>query len=262
MNLLNVVYEDERLLALNKPAGLPCHPTKRGPLSSLAGRLRLRFGEGVPLHFINRLDRETSGLTLLAKDREAARELRSLWAARKAEKEYLALVHGKPKKPEGLIDVPIGPDESSPVAVKDKVRPDGAAALTRYRLLRLISRAEGDFALLAVRPVTGRKHQIRIHLAHIGCPVAGDKLYGADPEAYLAFVQGRLTAAQRRRLILPNHALHAWKLAFLFQGARFLLTCPPERPFLDFLRGQPIQTRAEEFLPLPPKEAGGLSGGR
>ncbi len=232
--LLRIVTEDAHLLVLNKPAGLVCHPTKADAWSSLIGRVRLHLGEDAPAHMINRLDRETSGLVLVAKTDEFARALRKLWESREVVKEYQAIVHGWPPEDHGLIDAPLGKDETSRVAIKDCVRPDGAASVTEFEVERRIERAGGKFACLRVLPRTGRKHQIRIHLAHVGHPIVGDKLYGHDEDCYLALVEGRLTHEQRARLILPHHALHAGRLRFVLGGREFEFHAAPEDAFGGF----------------------------
>ncbi len=208
--LFPIVFEDDRLLVVNKPAGLVCHPTKGDEYSSLVGRLRLYFGRSA--HLINRLDRETSGLVLVAKTQELAGELGKLWQLRSVEKTYLAIVHGHVQEAEGVIEARLGKDLSAAVAIKDCVRFDGAEALTRYLVSRRFTREKGEFSLLEVKPETGRKHQIRIHLAHIGHSIVGDKLYGGDEMLYLDFINERLTPGQRLRLMLPNHALHAFRI--------------------------------------------------
>lgn len=233
--LFEIIHEDRELLIINKPAGLVCHPTKWGEYSSLISRVRLHLGPGSQPHLVNRLDRETSGVTIVAKDLGVARELRRLWESRQVEKDYLAIVHWYPREAHGIIDAPLGKDEQSRVAIKDCVRADGAAARTEYWVQRQFTRDRSPFALLLVRPLTGRKHQIRIHLAHVGHPIVGDKLYGGDEDLYLALVEDRLTPEQRRRLILPHHALHAREVRFAWRGTERVVHAEPERGFVEWL---------------------------
>ena len=148
--LFEIIHEDDGLLAINKPAGLVCHPTKGDVYSSLISRARLHLGAGAEPQMINRLDRETSGVVLVAKDPTTARSWRRRWESRDVEKLYLAIVHGHLEEESGRIDAPLGKDERSAVVIKDAVRPDGAAAETEFRVLRRFARAEGDFTLLEV----------------------------------------------------------------------------------------------------------------
>lgn len=242
--LLNLVHEDADLLVINKPAGLVCHPSKAGPMSSLIGRLRLYLGDGARPHLVNRLDRETSGITLAAKSDDAARELRRLWEGREVEKEYLAVVHGDVGVDHGIIEAPLGRDEASRVAIKDCVRADGLPSRTEYvrerSFLRHIQGSEMEaraFSLLRILPRTGRKHQIRIHLASLGHPIVGDKIYGGDEDLYLSLVEGRLNEDQKRTLILPCHALHARALRFHWRGRPLEFVCEPEPWFREFCFG-------------------------
>src|SRR5579862_3854880 len=223
--LLKIIHEDAELLVINKPAGLVCHPTKNGPLSSLIGRVRLHLGANSRPHLVNRLDRETSGMILAAKTDPVARELRRLWESREVEKEYLAIVHGHVGESHGMIDAPLGKDDASRVAIKDCVRADGMPSQTEFFVEQRFSKVvvgagktASAFSLLRVRPGTGRKHLIRIHLAHCGHPIVGDKIYGGDEDLYLSLVEGRLDEQQKRLLILPYQALHARTVRFDWRG--------------------------------------------
>ena len=237
--MFEVIHEDADLLAVHKPAGLVCHPTKGDEFSSLISRARLYLKIQQP-YLIHRLDRETSGVVLFAKNPGAARELGKIWETRSVQKEYLAIVHGHVPAEHGTIDAPLGKDESSQVAIKDCVRPDGASAQTEFQVIKHFSRLSNSqllassFSLLRLAPRTGRKHQIRIHLAHIGHPIVGDKLYGGDEDLYLALVEDRLTPIQQERLILSHHALHAATLKFNWNGRIFCFETPPEANFCDF----------------------------
>ncbi|MDB6066778.1 MAG: Pseudouridine synthase [Pedosphaera sp.] len=232
--LFQTLHEDADLLVINKPAGLVCHPTKGDVYSSLISRIRLHLGPDSHPHLVNRLDRETSGVVMVAKNDLAARDLRRIWETRLVQKEYLAIVHRHIAASEGTIEAPLGKDVQSQVAIKDCVRPDGAAARTDYLVEHRYTRPEGHFTLVRVMPHTGRKHQIRIHLAHLGHPIVGDKLYGGDEDLYLALVQDRLTPDQRRRLILPHHALHARQVSFQWRAQAITFHSHPEPWFTEF----------------------------
>jgi 23S rRNA pseudouridine1911/1915/1917 synthase len=232
--LFAIIHEDADLLVINKPADLVCHPSKHGELSSLIGRVRLYLASQAHPQLVNRLDRETSGVTLVAKTVEAARQLRRLWELHQVQKEYLAIVHGHVGKDTGLIEEPLGKDVASRVAIKDCVREDGAPSQTEFCVERRFLHSQGRFSLLRVRPRTGRKHQIRIHLAHLGHPIVGDKIYGADEDAYLALVEKRLTAEQRRALIFDNHALHARAVRLDWRGSPTQFCCEPQPWFRNF----------------------------
>ncbi len=246
--MLAIIHEDNELLVVNKPAGLVCHPTKGDAYSSLISRVRLYLGADFHPQLINRLDRETSGVTLVAKTDEAARRVRRLWENREVEKEYLAIVHGTMREAHGLIELPLGKDEQSRVAIKDCVRYDGIPAKTEYWVERRFEKCVGEhrlarddlpaaqlFTLVRLLAHTGRKHQIRIHLAHLGHPIVGDKLYGGDEDLYLALVENRLTAEQWRRLILPQQALHASEVRFNWQGKERVYRAEPEPWFKQFV---------------------------
>ena len=231
--LFDVIAEDDELVVINKPAGLVCHPTKGDVYSSLISRVRLHLGGEETPHMFNPLDRETSGIVIVAKTADTNVRMRTLWESRGVQKEYLAIVHGE-LRGSRTIDAPIGPDPESQVVIKDKVRPDGASAVTQVFPLRFFERGGNVFSLLRVVLMTGRKHQIRIHLGHVGHPIVGDKLYGADEKLYLAFVKRELTAEQSAQLITENHCLHAAHVSFELFGVTRNYYCAPERWFLDF----------------------------
>ena len=256
--LFEIINEDDDLLVINKPAGLVCHPTKGDEYSSLISRARIYLKDSATPHLVHRLDRETSGVVLLAKNSQVARELGKIWETRTVTKEYLAIVHGHVREDHGLIDAPLGRDEVSRVAIKDCVRPDGAPAQTEFRVEKRFShliaptsigagqgynesapptlnpQLSTRYSLLRLLPRTGRKHQIRIHLAHLGHPIVGDKIYAGDEDLYLALVENRLTDEQRTRLILPNHALHAACLQFERGGQTWRFMASPEPGFDGF----------------------------
>jgi 23S rRNA pseudouridine1911/1915/1917 synthase len=161
--------------------------------------------------------------------------LGKLWENGGMEKEYLAIVHGHFSQKSGIINAPLGRDVSSPVAIKDCVRADGLPSETCYTLRRSLLHHKQPFSLVALQPRTGRKHQIRIHLAHAGHAVVGDKIYGGDERIYLDFVAGCLSPSQKERLILPHHALHAASLRFFWHDRQWEFQAQPEPWFVQFL---------------------------
>jgi 23S rRNA pseudouridine1911/1915/1917 synthase len=237
--LLSILHEQGEFLAVNKPAGLVCHPTKGSEYSSLIGRARLYLNQpGQPPiqpRLVNRLDRETSGVVLLAKTVAATAELGRIWEDRGVTKEYLAIVHGHLQPETGVINAPLGRDVSSAVAIKDCVRADGVPARTEFRVERPFWRNDRPFSLVRLWPQTGRKHQLRIHLSHLGHPVVGDKIYGGDERLYLQFVTGQLQPEQAQALLLPYQALHAAALRFSWRGQAWAFQAEPEDWFQQFV---------------------------
>lgn len=202
---LRVVDEGEDYLVVDKPADLMCHPTVGDEFSSLISRLRLYLGEAIRPHFVNRLDRETSGLVLVSKGNHKH------WCRvfEAAEKTYWAVVHGWPEADEGLIDAPLGPLRGSLVMIKQAVVPEGKPAVTGWRV---VQRLPGNLSLLEARPLTGRMHQIRVHLSYLGHSVVGDKIYGSDESFFVEALDHGWTERLERQLGVRRHLLSAVRL--------------------------------------------------
>ena len=206
-----VLYEDEAVLVIDKPAGLPMHTTAKFWRNTLVAVLRERY-PGQHTEICHRIDRETSGVMLIARSSAAAALLKGAFARRRISKRYLALCKGAPPD-EGVIDQPIKLLDT-PTHLMMGPAPDGLAAVTRYRVVRRFA----DHALCEAAPETGRQHQIRVHFALIGHPLVGDKLYGAGEEYFMrACDEGAagLSAELMARFDgLARHALHAASLTF------------------------------------------------
>ncbi len=212
-----IVHEDDDVLAVNKPPWLVCHPSKHGPWSSLVGAVKAHTGED-RLHLVSRLDRETSGLVLLARHKAAARTFQMALQHRRVRKRYLAILEGECGQ-SGTVDLPLGRDAKSPVAVKQTWGSGRGfqEARTRFEPVQ----TGGGFTLARVEPETGRKHQIRAHAQVLGHPVAGDKLYGPDPLLYLEFIESGWTERHQQMLSMRRQALHCETLEFdLASGPR------------------------------------------
>ena len=176
-NPIDVVYEDEDLILLNKPGDVVVHPSYAHHLDSLSNALAgyyKRTGQNHVIRTIGRLDRETSGLLIFAKNRHAAAILSNQKGNMSRRKEYLALVSGVMEQEQGTIDAPIGQEEG--VRMIRKVMENGKEAITHYKLIRQFK----DYALIRLHLDTGRTHQIRVHMSYIGHPLLGDNLYGKE----------------------------------------------------------------------------------
>ncbi len=239
------LYLDEALLVLDKPAGLPIHPTARYHHGTLVTLVRSRYGfQADPAH---RLDRETSGIIVMGRTTDACRALMRSFQGGEVEKEYLAICEGSPTQDTFAVDAPIA-EGSALIRIAVRIDPvEGRPSRTRFEVLRRFTREGEPFALLRCFPETGRQHQIRVHLREAGFPIVGDKIYGPDEGYFDRFSKHCLEPEAWRRLRLTRHALHA---------ASLRLPHPTTRAPLRFEARLPEDLRA--FLEQEPAEAGSL----
>ena len=230
----NVVDETDDYAVVDKPPFLLVHPTKPNGARTLWQGLRELFAfeiaNGGQISIVNRLDRETSGLVLVAKTAVAARRFGLLMQRQELKKEYLAIVWGWPEWQRYVVDAPLGRQgkyQESAIWLKQTIHPGGAPAQTEFDVERRFTRGaplpqratcgralrDEKFSLIRAMPLTGRTHQIRVHLASLGHPIVGDKIYGPDEQLYLRFIEKGWTPELEERLLLSRHALHSAKLA-------------------------------------------------
>jgi 23S rRNA pseudouridine1911/1915/1917 synthase len=226
---ITILGETSDLIVVDKPPFLLVHPSKPGGPVTLWDRLRellaYEIASGGQVSLINRLDRETSGIVLVAKHLAAARACAMAMERGEIGKEYLAIVVGWPVVDSWSVDEPllrIGEVQYSKIWLKRGVHPSGDQSLTDFRVeQRLNHPVHGKVALVRCWPRTGRTHQIRVHLAFSGTPVVGDKIYGASEECYLEFIETGWTPSLEKRLWLPRHALHSSVLDLQFEGVAY-----------------------------------------
>ena len=216
----NIVYEDDDLLVLNKPAGVAMHPkADDASAPSLAAMLTGYLGEGSVPHFVSRLDKGTSGLLIAAKSGYVHDRLRRALHSDNLRREYRAVAVGRVTPDHGVIDAPIGRADGS--IIRRCVRADGLPSLTEYETLQTSER----FTLLRLRPQTGRTHQLRVHMAHLGYPLAGDWLYGTEDKNLIA-----------------RPALHSYELWFTqpITGQEFHFTATIPQDMQRLLASDPL----------------------
>ncbi|MBN1332515.1 MAG: RluA family pseudouridine synthase [Synergistales bacterium] len=220
----NVVYEDSDILVINKPAGVVVHPAPGNWHGTLVHGLLYRFPDigifnnVIRPGIVHRLDAQTSGLMVIARNNRAMEDLQMKFKNREIRKEYIALVKGKPSSPSGTLDLPIGRNARN--RMKMSVRPGGKPSMTEYRVIW----SRENSSLVQCTLLTGRTHQIRVHMKHIGCPLVGDTLYGPKKTSERS---------------LNRIFLHSWKLEFNHpvKGESLSFTQPLPEELILFLRG-------------------------
>ncbi|WP_018968964.1 RluA family pseudouridine synthase [Rubritalea marina] len=228
-----VVDESDDWIVVDKAAPLIVHPTnnKREAtlLCGLQELLVYELANGAALSLMNRLDRETSGLVLVAKNKSAARQFGRAMERRQIHKEYEALVFGWPEWDDFTVEEPIlrkGEVMESPIWLKQSVHPAGKACRTEFQVFeRRIVHGE-KVSWLHVLPHTGRMHQIRVHAEYAGFPLIGDKIYGPDEHHYLEHIERGWTEEMQRALYLKRHALHASHLHVRTDDLELRWSCP------------------------------------
>jgi 23S rRNA pseudouridine1911/1915/1917 synthase len=231
-----IVAEEDDFIVVEKPPFLLVHPTKPSSARTLWGELKqllaFEIANGGQVSIVNRLDRETSGLVLVAKNTAAARRFGLLMQEQRIAKEYLAVVWGWPDWAAHSVNAPLarqGAHGPSAIWLKQTIHPLGAPARTDFRVEDRFTRgaSEERFAIIRAFPRTGRTHQIRVHLASLGHPIVGDKIYGPDEKLYLEFIETGWTPELERQLLLPRHALHSAALE-IQGGERWTSALPPD----------------------------------
>lgn len=207
--LPRVLHEDEWLLAVDKPPGLLMHSVGQKWAYGLIGLARAARPDA-DIDLSHRLDRETSGVVVLTKTLDANRRMKALFQSRLVGKTYVALVRGQPPWDDVDCEAALGHPPGSEVELRRGHVPGGESASTRFRVLRRL----GGWSLVSCKPRTGRTHQIRAHLEHLGYPILGDKLYGQPDWVFLANVREGATPEVRAAIGFPRHCLHARAIIF------------------------------------------------
>ena len=242
-----VIDETVDWVVVDKPAPLIVHPANNKPEPTLLGGLQNLFSyeieNGACLGIVTRLDRETSGIVLVAKHTAAARELGMIFERREAHKEYLAIVRGWPEAETWTCDARIcraGDIGISDIWVRQVIDSQGKDCSTRFIVEQRFERDGGRFSLVRCFPQTGRMHQIRVHLAAGGFPIVGDKLYSGDGSEYLAWMENGWTSELSDVLGLPRQALHAARLGVKWEGREIFWEAELPGDLRNFIEGKSV----------------------
>jgi 23S rRNA pseudouridine1911/1915/1917 synthase len=225
---LVILFEDEQMVAVDKPSGLSAHPVGRTRHGTLINKLHARYRNDDPKldvvpRLSHRLDRDTSGVVLAVKNRRIDGLVGALFLKRQVSKTYLALVQGHPGEQTGVVDAPLGDKPDGDTNIEQAVRADGQPARSLWRVRKRFPR----HTLMELQPLTGRTHQLRVHMAHLGHPIVCDHLYG-DPRPLLASRGGADLDPAEDHVLLARLALHAHRLAFQHpdSGEPFVVESP------------------------------------
>jgi len=218
---LEPTYETEEFVVYDKPSGVLIHPQNRHTPYSLIDELKARYG--MDANITHRIDQETSGLVLCAKNKKSERDIKMMFQERDMQKSYLAMVHGEFKEAM-VVEEPLlrAEDESAIVRMVVKVHPDGKASKTSFKPLKYY--ADKDMTLVECKPHTGRQHQIRVHLFHVKHPIVGDPIYGQDEKDIVRFLDKELTPEERmQKSGAKRLLLHAHSLSFDLYGKNYFI---------------------------------------
>lgn len=247
---IRTIFEDEAILVIHKPAPLPVHPAGRYFFNTLLHRIRL---DGKKVYLVHRIDKETSGILVMAKTLRACSHLVHQFIQRNINKEYLAICHGNTPS-HFTVNLPIRRCTNSLVSLKMTTTPrggDGQTAETAFEKIGKLLWKNNELSLLKCFPKTGRQHQIRVHLNAMGHTIVGDKLYGlSESESYSYFETKELTPTMESKLILTRHALHAFRIEMIHPTAMTKLVFQTEMPvdFVSFLTHCDLQLNFQNFI--------------
>lgn len=232
--LPTVLFEDERILAVSKPAGMLAHPAGLTFTYGLVGIARAARPDHV-VDLAHRLDRETSGVNVLTKDKAANAFLKAAFFDKKPSKTYHAIVHGRPSWDRTVVDGPIGRASGSRIRIRRGVHADGLPARTDVTVLKRM----GSYSLVSAQPLTGRTHQIRVHLEHLGFPILGDKMYGQPDRIFLHTLDHGIDHSIRAATGFPRHALHAAAISIPHpDGGSITIEAPLENDMAAIVAGE------------------------